>query len=105
MSIALETETGGPQGGRAPTRWQLVWIKFTRHRVAAISLGFIIALYGIVLVAEFVAPYGPFERNTGHLLAPPTGIQFIDNEGQFHLRPFVYGLKNELDRTTFQRHY
>ncbi len=106
MTIALETEApGGPQGGRVLSRGQLFWIKFSRHRVAVVSLGFIVLLYAVVLIAEFVAPYGPFERHTQHLLAPPTGIQFIDNEGGFHLRPFVYGLKNALNRETFQREY
>lgn len=95
----------GPQGGRVLSRRQLFWTKFARHKAALVSLWFIIALYVVVLIGEFVAPYGPFQRHTQYLLAPPTGISFFDAEGGFHLRPFVYGIKNELNRETFQREY
>lgn len=107
MTTALETTAAaaGPQGGRVLTRAQLFWTKFTRHKAALVSLWFIILLYAVVLIGEFVAPYGPFQRHTQYLLAPPTGIQFVDTEGSFHLRPFVYGIKNELNRETFQREY
>ena len=107
MTTALETTAAaaGPQGGRVLTRGQLFWTKFTRHKAALVSLWFIILLYAVVLIGEFVAPYGPFQRHTQYLLAPPTGIQFVDTEGSFHLRPFVYGIKNELNRETFQREY
>ncbi|QMV00874.1 ABC transporter permease subunit [Devosia sp. D6-9] len=106
MTLAIDTEApSGPQGGLVLSRRQIFWAKFTRHRVATVSLFFIVLLYAVVLIAEFVSPYDPFQRHTGYLLAPPTGIQFVDTEGNFHLRPFVYGLKNELNRQTFQREY
>jgi ABC-type dipeptide/oligopeptide/nickel transport systems, permease components len=103
--IAIDTDARGPEGGLVLTGRQIFWSKFRRHRVAAAALVFIGLLYAIVLIAEFVSPYDPFQRHTGHLLAPPTGIHFVDAEGNFHLRPFVYGLKNELNRQTFQREY
>lgn len=108
MTIALEEEMkadAAPEGGRILSNRQQIWKKFKRHRVAQLSLYFILALYTIALSGEFVAPYDPFSRNSSLLLAPPTPIQFIDEGGQFHLRPFVYGQKNVLDRQTFQRHY
>lgn len=95
----------GPEGGRVLTRGQLFWEKFKRHKAALVSLYFIVALYGLVLIAEFAAPYGPFERHTEYLIAPPTSIHFFDEDGQFHLRPFVYNLKGELDLNTFKRTY
>lgn len=94
-----------PEGGRILTRSQLFWAKFRRHRAAVISLWFIGALYAVVLVAEFVAPYGAFTRTPEYLLAPPTNIRFFDADGDFHLRPFVYALKSELDMQTFQRSF
>ena len=59
---------------------QLIWRKFKRHRVALISLYALVALYLIVLLAEFVAPYGAFQRHSGYLLAPPTPTQFDKEE-------------------------
>lgn len=95
----------GPEGGLVLTQRQLFWAKFRRHRAALVSLWFIGALYLVAIFAEFVAPYGPFQRHPQHVLAPPSSIRFIDDEGAFHLRPFVYGTKSELDRATFQRRH
>jgi peptide/nickel transport system permease protein len=93
----------GPEGGLLLSRRQLFWIKFRRHKAALISLWFIGLLYLIAIFAEFVAPYGPFQRHTQHLMAPPTVVRFVDAEGGFHLRPFVYRISSTLDRQTFQR--
>jgi peptide/nickel transport system permease protein len=104
VSPARSTDAAtGPEGGLVLSRRAMFWAKFRRHRAAVVSLWFIVALYGIVLIAEFVAPYGPFVRHPDYLLAPPTSIRFFDAEGNFHLRPFVYALKSELDMATFQR--
>ncbi len=82
---------------------QLIWRKFKRHRVALLSLYVLVILYIVVLLAEFFAPYGAFQRHSQFLLAPPTPLRFVDEQGVFHLRPFVYKMTNELDRATFQR--
>lgn len=84
---------------------QLIWRKFKRHKVALFSLYALLLLYFIVLFAEFFAPYDAFQRHSSHLLSPPTAIRFVDAEGNFSLRPFVYKMTNELDRQTFQRTY
>lgn len=103
--ITNDIAPSGPEGGRVLSRGQLFWEKFKRHKAALVSLYFIVLLYGLVLIAEFISPYGPFERHTEYLLAPPTGIHFFDESGQFHLRPFVYNVKGELDLNTFKRAY
>ena len=84
MSIALEDEHEAdvaPQGGRILSNRRQVWEKFKRHKVALVSLWFIVALYVIVLIGEFVAPYDPFTRNSSLLLAPPTPIITSPKEG------------------------
>lgn len=104
--FAVQTkDVEGPQGGRILSHWEIFWAKFLRHRLATVSLVFILLLYAVVLIAEFVAPYDPFQRHTSHLLAPPTELHLVDAQGNFHLQPLVYGLKNELNRETFQREY
>ncbi len=82
---------------------QLVWRKFKRHRLALVCFYALITLYAIVIFAEFFAPYGAFERHSDFLLAPPTSLHFVDENGTFHLRPFVYKVTNELNRQTFTR--
>ncbi len=84
---------------------QLIWRKFKRHRVALVCFYGLVALYVVVIFAEFFAPYDLFDRHTGFLLAPPTPIHFVDENGVFHLRPFVYKMTNELNRQTFTREY
>ncbi len=84
---------------------QLIWHKFKQHRVAYASLYVLLAMYLIVLFAEFFAPYGAFQRHSNYLLAPPTPIRFVDVDGNFSLQPFIYKLDNELNRQTFQREF
>jgi peptide/nickel transport system permease protein len=52
----------------------------------------LIGLHLLVLLAGFVAPYDPSEQRRALPYAPPSRIHFVDTEGQFHLRPFVYAL-------------
>jgi peptide/nickel transport system permease protein len=84
---------------------QLIWRKFKRHRVAYFCFYLLIMLYTLSIFAEFFAPYGAFQRHAGYLLAPPTPLHLIDENGTLHLRPFVYKVTNELNRATFQREY
>ncbi len=84
---------------------QLIWRKFKRHRVAYFCMIFLVLFYVLAIFAEFFAPYGPFKRYTDYLYAPPTPIHFIDENGAFNLRPFVYKISSELDLNTFQRTY
>lgn len=57
-----------------------------------------------VLFAEFFAPY-TLTLESPHLSAPPQIPHFIDTEGKFHLRPFVYGYQKKLDFATFRRSF
>ena len=44
----------------------------------------------IVLFAGFFAPYDFAAQNRDVPFAPPTRLHFIDAQGKFHVRPFVY---------------
>ncbi len=99
--ISLKTETTY----EILSQRQLIWRKFKRHRVAYFCFYVLIVLYTMAIFAEFFAPYGAFQRHSSYLLAPPTTIHFVDENGTFHLRPFVYKVTNELNIETFQREY
>ena len=83
--------------------WSLVWWKFKRNRVAVVG-GFLLLLSYIVfvLIPEFVAPYS-LNRTSELVEAPPTGLHFVDADGNFHARPFVYGMEQKLDFKTRAR--
>ena len=53
-------------------------------------------LHLIVILAGFIAPYGPSVQNRELPYAPPTRLHFVDASG-FHLRPFVYASALVLD--------
>ncbi|HKY52901.1 MAG TPA: ABC transporter permease [Anaerolineales bacterium] len=85
--------------------WSLVWWKFKRNRVAVVGGIILLTCYiSFVLIPEFVAPYA-LEHTTEYVEAPPTGIHFVDAEGNFHARPFVYGMEQKLDFATRKRTY
>lgn len=86
------------------SQWQLMRWKFARHRVAVVSLVVLIIFYVSAILAEFVAPYAPNTYNADMTLAPPQRLRFFDN-GNFQLRPFVYGVSSEYDMNTFATTY
>ena len=71
---------------------QLMLRQFLKHRVAVISLIVLLLLYIIVIFADFFSPYGMLTNHKDYLYAPPqiTKINFFDDQGNFHLRPFIY---------------
>lgn len=85
--------------------WSLVWWKFRKNRLAIIG-GIVVLLFYVScgLLAEFIAPYG-LHTESEFLETPPQWPRFRDTEGEWHLRPFVYGLEQHIDMTTRERSY
>lgn len=81
---------------------QLMWRKFLKHRVAIAAAVILIILYLMIIFAEFFASYGMNTDNSEYLSASPDRIRFIDNEGRFHIRPFVYRRIGERDPDTLR---
>lgn len=86
------------------SQWQLMWSKFKKHRVAIVGGIVVLLFYLVAIFAEFFAPYDPRFRDVPCALAPPMVIHLRDQEGKFH-SPFVYGIKQELNKETFKRTY
>lgn len=84
---------------------QLVWRKFRRHRLAMSSLIVIIFLYSLAIFAEFYTINDYQKRHVAYAKAPPQALHFFDEAGNFHLVPFIYQLKQELDMETLRRNY
>ncbi|GFZ87263.1 ABC transporter permease [Elstera cyanobacteriorum] len=80
----------------------MVW-RFRRHKLAVISLAFLLFAYATTLITEFLAPYGLTTRNIDHILAPPQGIHLF-HDGKF-IGPFTYGLDYRLDMESLTRVY
>ncbi|MAS34809.1 MAG: peptide ABC transporter permease [Anaerolineaceae bacterium] len=84
---------------------QLMWWKFRKHRMAVISAILILLMYVVAIIPGFLAPFDPNAHNSGFIFAPPQPIRFVDAEGNFHLRPFIYGLTGERDMDTLAMIY
>ncbi len=87
------------------SQWQLMRMRFLKHKPAVIGGSIVILLYTVAILCDFLAPYTLEYRDSNYSWAPPQRIRWVDSEGQFHLRPFVYGLTETRDpetwRTTF----
>lgn len=82
---------------------QLMWWHFRRHRMALFSGIFLIVIYLMIAISEFLAPYNLHHRNTDFIYSPPQTLRFM-HEGAF-VGPFVYGQRMTLDMDTLKRVY
>ena len=83
------------------SQWQLMWRKFRRHRLA-VAGGTVLALcYLVALFCVSLSPYDVGRRFPEYIYAPPARVHFVDADGRFHLRPFVYGLAKEVHPETW----
>ena len=86
------------------SQWKLMWWKFKRHKLAIISGIILILIYLLGIFCEFISPYDPNAYDPRYMYCPPQRIRFFDENG-FHLRPFVYGYKLEIDPVTLRKKY
>jgi peptide/nickel transport system permease protein len=68
---------------------QLAWRQLRRHRMALIGGAVLAVLYGLVIFAEFLAPYSLDFADRERFYHPPIVPRFWDAQG-VSLRPFVY---------------
>lgn len=81
---------------------QLVWRRFRRSKVSIVGGAMVIMLMLLAVFAEFFSPTSISTIDLPSALIPPQRVRFIDSEGNFHLRPFVYNYVYEVDPLTFQ---
>jgi peptide/nickel transport system permease protein len=78
--------------------WQLIWWRFSKHRLAVASLAFLVMAYVIAIFAEFVSPYAPSSIERLQTFQPPQMVR-VWHDGKPH-RPFVYEVKRTRDKET-----
>ncbi len=87
------------------SQWKLIYWRFRKHKLAVISVFVLVIMYTVAIFAEFFSPYDYNKQNTKLLFVPPRTIHFRDQEGNFSLRPFVYGLEQQVDTRTLTKTY
>ena len=101
MAEAAPAEAAPVQEYRLLSVRQLMWRKFLRNRLAVFSAAVLLVLYAATALAGFVAPYDPQDGVSRLSYAPPTPVRFRTEDGDFSMRPFVYGWKSERNPKTF----
>lgn len=101
MSIEVMTEEQAKL--HLASQRKLMWWKFKRHRLALASGIFLLLLYGMIVIAEFLAPYNLHTRNVDFIYSPPQRVRLF-HDGNF-VGPFVYGRQMSLDMDTLKRNY
>jgi peptide/nickel transport system permease protein len=96
MSAALERYYTASQ-------WQMMWMRFRRHKLAVLSGAILALAYLSILMVEFLAPYALDRRQTEFIYAPPQSVHLF-HDGRL-VGPFVYPLTYRLDMETLKRDY
>jgi peptide/nickel transport system permease protein len=84
----------------ALSQWQLIRMRFARHKLAVASLFLLAVLYTIAVFAEFFAPYPSLWKDLPHAYNPPQTPKFSFSDG-LH----VHGTKRHIDPITFKKQY
>ncbi len=100
---AAETLTPAQERVYLASQWQLMWMKFKRHRLALFSAIFLVLCYTTILISEFLAPYHYQTRNTDFIRAPPQAVHLF-HDGAF-VGPFVYGYDFHLNMENLKREF
>ncbi|MEN6299745.1 MAG: ABC transporter permease [Anaerolineaceae bacterium] len=87
------------------TQFQLMWWKFRKHHLAVIGMTVLGILLILGIFAEFISPNTPFTRDSKYIIGPPQAIHWIDAQGKFHFRPFVYEAVGNRNPVTFRMTY
>ncbi len=87
------------------SKWQLIWRKMRKHRLAMFGFTILIIMYILSIFSEFFSVNDARKYHEKYIFMPPQGIHFIDNDGNFYFIPFVFGLKQEVDPITWRKTY
>lgn len=83
------------------SQWQLIWRKFTLHKLAIIAIFGLGILYTLAIFCEFISPYAAGTRFEKFLDAPIQRINIYEKEGGLQA-PFIYGFKQARDPDTLR---
>ena len=82
---------------------RLMWLRFKRNRLALIGGVVLILMYLAAIFAGFIGPYSLRETHAQFAASAPILPRFVDAEGNFSPRPFVYAMESKVDPKTFKR--
>ena len=84
------------------SQWQLMWWKFTQHKLAMVAAPVLLVLYLSALFADVLSPSTPDARYPSYKDCPPQAIRIVDHQGRLQA-PFIYDVERKTDPVTFRR--
>ncbi len=82
--------------------FDLVWRRFRRSVVSIVGAVMVLILVVVAIFADFFSPTPIDEIDLKSSFIPPQVVHFVDHDGNFHLRPFVYNYSYTVDLKTYQ---
>lgn len=82
------------------SQWQLIRIRFLKHKLATVCLFIIVALYIIAGFSEFFSTYPTAMMNINQQYNPPMPVKFSFSEGFYAEKS-----KRNIDPTSFRKEY
>ena len=80
----------------------LMRMRFARNKLAMIGFIGLIIMYIVVFLAPFLSPNDYQYQNTDYIYGGPSQFTFINQEGRFGLRPYMYSTTTELDPENYE---
>ena len=84
------------------SHWHLSYLRLKKNRYGMFGFYGVIFILFLAVFAEFLSPHNYKKVVQDELYHPPQLIHFFDNNGNFHFRPFVYKIIEEMDMETFE---
>ncbi|MAE62241.1 MAG: peptide ABC transporter permease [Planctomycetaceae bacterium] len=82
------------------SQWQLIRLRFSRHRLAVLSFNLLIVLYVVAVFAEFIAPFSRNWNDVDAIYCPPQLPKFSFQHGVH-----VNRVARRIDPITLQNYY
>src|SRR5258708_36632887 len=79
--------------------FQLVWRRFRRSKVSIVGGLMVVGLVFLAAFANFFSPTDISKVDLKSSFIPPQQVNFIEQNGTFHLVPFVYNYTVTLDKS------
>ncbi len=83
------------------SQYQLMLLKFRKHRIATVSLYCLVIFYLVAIFADFIAPYDKSLRFESALYMAPTEIRILDDQGKL-TAPYIYDTVSKISVETFK---
>lgn len=100
VTSAIPESVRGVTPAGTLSQWQLITLRFCRHRLALCSVFGLFILYALAIFSEPIAPYGPHERHLDYPYAPPQSLHFDLRRGVYTL-----AIERHVDPITFRKQY